>query len=242
MNIINPYRFAGAAFDGFGNASRDFDGSDFVLIPDPNESTTSLTVMCWLKTSATGDSSVVMGHQDINNNNRSWVITMSKSGSGSGTKFRVVLDELGTGNPAFQKDYWATTGTVSDGTWHHCAFSWDSGTLKLFVDGVEQSVTKDLDASFTSIKDSAGKMSLACVLNGDTGLAITAVQLADVRLYDAVLTESQISSIYNGANNTTDLIGWWLDDDDDLNDNAGTNDGSEGSGSASTYSTDGPAD
>jgi hypothetical protein len=221
----------------YGSMSRSFNSTDFVLIPDPDESNTSLTAMCWLKTSATGWGSVVMGHQDINANNRSWVITMSNSADGSGTKLRVVLDQLGTGDSSSQKDYWATTGTVSDGTWHHCAFSWDSGTLKLFVDGVEESVTKKIDASFTSINNSAGKMSLACVLDGSTGLAITSVQLADVRIYDNVLSSTEVYELYKGVDHRTNLIGQWLTNSDDVEDKAGINDGTN---FGSTYSTDSP--
>ena len=243
MNIINPYRFSAAAARDFGDASRDFDGNDFWLIPDINESTSSLTVMWWVKTSATGASSVMVAHQDVNSNNRSWVTTMASSTAS--TQLRVVLNENGasSGNA---KDYRTQDSVVvSDGTWHHCAFTWDSGTLKLFVDGVEDtSVVKTIDDTMTTINDSAGKLSTAAVLSADAGLAITAVKLADFRIYNAVLTEANIATIEGGgAFDETNLAGRWIGNDDNLDDlSAGTADATEGAGSASTYDLDGPLD
>ena len=240
--VINPYRFAAAAARDFGDASRDFDGNDFWLIPDINESTSSLTVMWWVLTSATGTGSVMVAHQDVNNK-RSWVTTMASSTAS--TQLRAVVKETGvaSGNT---KDYRTQDSVVvSDGTWHHCAFTWDSGTLKLFVDGVEDtSVVKTIDDTMTTINDSAGKLSTAAVLSADAGLAITAVKLADFRIYNAVLTEANIATIEGGgAFDETNLAGRWIGNDDNLDDlSAGTADATEGAGSASTYDLDGPLD
>ena len=63
-------------------------------------------------------------------------------------------------------------------------------------------------------------------------------RIADVRIYDAELTASQILDIYNGTTDRTNLIGQWLTNSDDVLDHAGTNDGTN---VGSTYSTGSPS-
>ena len=61
MNIINPYRFGAAAFSGFGNASRSFDGvNDYIDMGDVLDSVFAgtgkqFTIAAWVKSVALGD-------------------------------------------------------------------------------------------------------------------------------------------------------------------------------------------
>jgi hypothetical protein len=50
--------------------------------------------------------------------------------------------------------------TAFDDAWHHIAFTFDSGTLKLFVDGVEDvNPTKTNDHAISSLHDSTADLS-----------------------------------------------------------------------------------
>ncbi len=240
MEVIDPHRFptsAQEAFDGFGNRSRSFDGSsDYVSIPDINESTTNLTVALWLKTTDVDWVTTHLAHWKTTDNNRAWLISPSTTAETNGKKLMVFISENGAGtNPV--KRYYGTTD-VSDGTWHHVAFTWDNGTLKLFVDGSEETTTKVLDHAMTTIYNSDGLITVGCTLVNDAPANLGSGGKADVRIYNSTLTATDISDIYNGTNVTTNLVGHWLTDEDNVLDNAGSNDGTN---YGSKFSYDNPS-
>jgi hypothetical protein len=224
-------------FDGFGNRSRSFDGSsDYISIPDINESTTNLSVALWLKTTDQDWVTTHLAHWRSLSNNRAWFIGPSRTAETNGKKLMVFITENGDGtNPV--KRYYGTTD-VSDGTWHHVAFTWDNGTLKLFVDGSEETTTKVLDHAMTAIHNSNGPITVGCTWVNNAPANFGSGGKADIRIYNSTLTATDISDIYNGKNITTNLAGHWLKDDDNVLDNAGSNNGTN---YGSKYSYDNPS-
>ena len=239
MDIINPYIHGGEAltFDGFGNRSRSFDGSsDYISIPDINESTTNLSVALWLKTTDQDWVTTHFAHWRNQDNNRAWWIGPSRTAETNGKKLMVYLSGGGAGNATIKR-YYGTTD-VSDGTWHHVAFTWDNGTLKLFVDGSEETTTKVANDAMTSIYNSDGDLTVGCTLVNDLPANFGSGGRADIRIYNSTLTATDISDIYNGTNITTNLVGHWLTDADNVLDAAGTN---HGTNYGSKYSYDNPS-
>ena len=239
MDIINPYIHGGesVAFDGFGNRSRSLDGSsDYISIPDINESTTNLSVALWLKTTDLNWTTSHLAHWKNAGNNRAWNIGPSKTSDTNGKKLMIYLSADGDGlNPI--KRYYGTTD-VSDGTWHHVAFTWDNGTLKLFVDGSEETTIKEVDHSMTTILNSDGLITVGCTFANGVPANFGSGGRADIRIYNSTLTATDISDIYNGTNITTNLVGHWLTDADNLLDAAGTN---HGTNYGTKYSYDNPS-
>ena len=97
--------------------------------------------------------------------------------------------------------------SVADGNWHHVAMSHDgNNTLKLYVDGVlvktQTGVTKEMIGGDAAI----GQASDA---NSDhfTG------QIGEVRVWNAVMTDSQIDSNFgpnlSNPSSTSNLVGYW---------------------------------
>ena len=239
MDIINPYIHGGEAltFDGFGNRSRSLDGSsDYISIPDINESTTNLSVALWLKTTDQDWVTTHFAHWRNQDNNRAWWIGPSRTAETNGKKLMVYLSGGGAGNATIKR-YYGTTD-VSDGTWHHVAFTWDNGTLKLFVDGSEETTTKVANDAMTSIYNSDGDLTVGCTLVNDLPANFGSGGRADIRIYNSTLTATDISDIYNGTNITTNLVGHWLTDADNVLDAAGTN---HGTNYGSKYSYDNPS-
>ena len=238
--VINPYRFAaagGVQWDGFGSASRSSDGSTFALVPDFAHSLTNLTVMCWVKTSTGVDAfDTLMAHWNVGISQRSWIIQLNSGAD----NMLVGISANGSSNA---KIYETTTDVVGDETWHHCAFSFSNDDLKLFVDGVESTVTKTTDNTCTSLHNSTDKISFFCRKTGSTsdnfGDLVLDGNLADCRIYDATLSAAQILSIKNGYHNATNLVGWWFGDVNSIDDLISTNDIDY---NLTAYSTDGPAD
>ena len=239
MSLNFPISLAGKrfkAFDGFGNASRSFDGvDDYISIPDINESTTNLSVALWLKTTDQDWVTTHLAHWRNQDDNRAWWIGPSRTSNTNGKKLMVYLSADGRGNSIIKR-YHGTTD-VSDGTWHHVAFTWDNGTLKLFVDGSEETTTKVEDDIMSTLHNSNGDLNVGCTLVNDLPANFGSGGRADIRIYNATLTATDISDIYNGTNITTNLAGHWLTDADNVLDNAGSNDGTN---FGSTYSTDSP--
>lgn len=224
--IINPYRFAG------GGSSRIFDGiNDYLTIPDFTYDTSNLTAMCWVKSTDT-NFNVFFAHWDLNSQ-RAWILSLDAndhllagvSSDGSSNKLRATKDPV----------------IVSDGSWHHVAFTFaTSNTLKLYVDGDEKTDLTTLGDTFTTtIHNSTADLTIGARLSSGTAGLFVDSKIADCRIYDATLSEANINTIYTGGTYTTDMVGQWLIDDT-LDDQVGTNDASEGSGSSTSTSTDFP--
>jgi hypothetical protein len=229
----------------FGVASRMFDGiNDQMSIPDINENVNNLTVLFWLKTTENHWDRGLFSHWNINNDQRSWIFTLSNNSSNGGKGLSIVTSADGAN---VTKRYYGGS-VVSDGTWHHCGMTWDNGTLKLFVDGVEETVSKVSDGAHGSLFNSSGKITI----NGskdDTPLYLTKASMADCRIYNTTLSEGEILSIKSGEDNILNknsLVGHWLTNVDSFNDFSGNGNHalptiSDGSFGGSQYSTQGPA-
>ena len=125
-----------------------FDGSnDYIGYPDSANlySGTAFSVMMWGKAASAANSKYILGQYYYATNNRSWAFFSD----GVGGTFNVVVTS--DGSATLKKTYSALSGTFLNGSWHSLGFTWDSGTLKLYQDGAEESVTKFSDDSFTSM-------------------------------------------------------------------------------------------
>ena len=242
MNIINSYRFAaGAAFDGFGNASRSFDGTDdYIDMGDVLDSVFAgtgkqFTIAAWVKTTAF-DNGIFLGKYVTTGSQRQMFFRVTDTG-----ELACLLYGSGGTSPIWGRR--TDTSTLTTGAWHHVAITYDQTAtgdyLRMWIDGTEDASLVDYFSSgtFSSIYDSTAPLQISGVINGTSSQ--WGGNLADVRIYDTDIPDSAVVGLSNGIDYQTNLVGWWLDDDDDVLDNAGTNDGTN---NGSTYSTDGPAD
>jgi len=248
--ILNPYRFAsaGTPFDGFGNASRNFGGSnEDIDMGDVLGSVFSggagekFTIALWMKADVIEDA-VLVNRFLTTGNNREFVFRLTATG-----ELQMYMTSDGTSANAFGRNT-STSGSITAATWFHVAVVYDQSAtdeyVKMYIDGTEYNdaalVNAGTTGTFTSIKAGTATLRLgeysfsAVQLNG---------KLADVRIYDADVGASVITGLSNGTDYQTNLVGWWLTDVNDtgaivdysINSNDGTNTGT-------VYSTDGPAD
>ena len=210
----------------FGRASRSFDGvGDYITAPDGSWLPTGTqTWACWVKRNNQGVYAIFNHNSSAPNRSIQIVVTQNNT-----IQFQVSQD--GTG-----REDLASGSTLSQGEWYHvaCVFnpSASSGQQRrIYING-----TLDVNAStnYTALHDTSEDVGMGA--NG-AGLFHLDGKLADCRIYDADLSSTDISDLYNGTNITTNLIGHWLTDNDDVNDYAGTNDGTN---VGSTYSYDAP--
>ncbi len=154
--------------------------------------TSKLTAMAWVK-GTTQAISVVIGQWD-DNNQRSWLI------GSSNTLLRVSLSaDGGTTN---YKSYTSTTATAFDGNWHLIGFSFNAGTLSLYIDGENVAVTKNTDGTVNSLDDSTADLTMGCSLSSGTRTTFFTGSIDDTRLFSEAVPTSKIKELYySGLNN-----------------------------------------
>jgi hypothetical protein len=170
-----------------------FDGTnDYISIPAFNPTGANgqqLSVFGWVNagTGLANDAQFIAQY-DTSTSSRAWEIGIVSNRR----SLQVVLSSDGSTNV---KQYETTSTTVFNDTWRHVGFTWNAGTLTLYVDGVAQSVTQTQDASFTSISNFTAPITVGARILG-TSPTVPALGLVDdVALYGRVLSSSEITAL-----------------------------------------------
>lgn len=180
------------------------DGTDdYVDCGDISNSLTALSCFAWINTttSATG---YVFSRYETLSNQRSFFVCVNATGV-----LDVLLSEDGQYNNSSK--IYKSTATVNDGDWHHVGFTWGSGTLKVYIDGAEATVTKTEDDSFTSIHDSTNPFLIGAMR---TGIENFDGSIYGVQVFNNTLSDSEVSRIYADMTDyDTAPIGYWRCDE-----------------------------
>jgi len=231
--IINPYRFAAAELPTFGSASRDFvraSSQDIVVADSDSFPTGAQTWCCWMKTDFFTTVYNVLGKNVDTGSQRSGRLRIN---GGSGLKN---LQAYFSGDGSSLVSVSSSSTSITIDTWYHVAVAYTPSThLKLYIDGVEDG------SNTTSIPSSIYNSTAPfCIGSLDNTQQYFDGHIADVRIYDADIGATQIANLAAGTDYQTNLVGWYLTDNDDVEDYAG--DLGDGTNNGSTYSTDGPLD
>ena len=133
------------------------------------------------------------GQYDYGMNARSWSILHSTGSD----KAKIYVMPNGTFAP--RKEY-LTSIDVFDGSVHQLVFTWDNGTLKLFVDGIEDtSPTKSVDDTFSSLYNSGVAVTVGCYFNNGTPTNLWDGMADELALYASVLTPDRIAAHYRAG-------------------------------------------
>ena len=218
LNLVAEYKLDGSAVDSWGGKNGTLHGpttvtsecpqgsclsfngsSDYINIADDAVFNfgSKMTVMAWIKGGPQSDK-YFLGHYEGSGNNRSWLF-----GSISSNKLVVLLSSNGSWDAGYRKSYYSTSAVAFDSSWHLVGFTWNSGSLKLYIDGQDVSVTKTYDDSFTAIYNSSGNLSFGTYLIGGVPASSYYTGLVDeTRLYNEAIPVSLIKEqYYAGLNN-----------------------------------------
>lgn len=160
--------------------------SDYVRIPDsPSLSPVdAMTAMIWMK-GAVQSGMVIYSHYDYQINQRSFMIRNSN------VYFSAIISDDGTTGTGHFKTYTSSIA-VYDSAWHKIGFTFNAGTLKLFIDGIEDTnPTKNFDGAITTIHDSTADIMLGCDLTSDTPTTFFTGDLARPRMWNRALTPTE---------------------------------------------------
>jgi hypothetical protein len=174
----------GATGIGHTGEAFSFDGSDDYVSP-PNIGLTEgppFTISVWVKAESTGNHRVIYSEDytgDVSNN-----VALMKDSS---DKWRFwVRNQSGTAANIY-------SSTFSTGKWYHLV-AVNNGTMRLYVNGVEEGHTSDPGGTHT--KDASGigyrPNSNDLYFNG---------KIDEVRIYNTALTQQQIWKLYNIGRN-----------------------------------------
>jgi hypothetical protein len=186
---------ANFAADRMGQTTRAtlMDGlSDYVRISDDNSLYTPSTIsmFCWVKGDSQGARRIV-AHYDGAINQRGFLFL-----SGGTAQMRVIISDDGSYNVGHAKDYQSSIN-VFDATWRNIGFTFNAGVLKLYIDGVEDiNPTKTRDDAITTIHNSTVDVTIGASLNNNTPEQFFAGSIGDVRIYNRVLTQQEITYLY----------------------------------------------
>lgn len=233
MNIINPYRFDSGITGPptFGSFSREFDGvNDRLALPALPMPTGAHTICCWVYLEQIGTIVNDIFGAWRSPNLRGNILICSSGGnfvyyiSGDGSNYVNVTSSV---NPSVQ-------------TWYHVAVVYEPNThLKIYIDGVLTGT--NTTNIFSSANDPTSTINFSVGERDDnSSVTCTGGYIADLRVYDSDIGSTNIQAIESGTHVTTDLVGWWLTDNDDYLDYSGNNQTAQDDGIMPSFSTDAP--
>jgi hypothetical protein len=178
-----------------GKYALDFDGTnDFVTCSSPvlSGAVSQFSASCWVKTTASDDKSIFAKYYTTTNN-RSWLMFIPNAASGATTEFAVNLSSNGA---ATLKSYRTTSVSINTGSWRHIGFSFSSGVLLLYVDGIERATTKTVDGAGSSFNwPNAIPLTMSAINTLGTPAALHQCQSDDFMCWNRVVTPREFAML-----------------------------------------------
>ncbi len=231
VTITDGYKGRGCGFDG---------GNDWINTSSSqslNFSSGNFTLAAWIKTTTASRRTIV-----------------SKLNPASpGPERGYTLDVLATGYARIVAEtstsaymYVDSTAMVNDGNWHHVAGHRNGSTVRIYIDGVDQSGAQTTTGTTTTTEN---YLNLTIGYPSFSGSSVWQGTIDEVRIYNRSLTASEISSLYNTSktykfimkstptkglmddtpaptiNDETGLVGYWKLDGDVLDSSGVGNNG-----------------
>ncbi|MDD5568875.1 MAG: LamG domain-containing protein [Candidatus Pacebacteria bacterium] len=215
MNLVSEWKLDGSANDTWGGQNGSlvgppvlqttancvsgtcysFNGStQYISIPHPVGTDvfdfgSQMTAFVWVKGVAQNNTHII-AQFDGGASQRAWRIAVY----GPNPYNRLYVD-IAADVQTDRKTYY-TDAIAFDDNWHLVGFTFGSGTLKLYVDGLESGVTKTSDSAITLIHNSTANAYIGCNSNNGSPAAFFAGSIDEARLYSAAIPTSQIQQIY----------------------------------------------
>ncbi len=179
--------------------------------------TTAMSFVGWIKGATPSGTKCIVGKYDTNGNNRSYLVTNIQVSPFD--KMEVRLSGNGQNQAGGQFKQYSGSIAILDGNWHQVAYTWGSSTLKMYVDGVEDTgVTKDFDDSFSALFDTTADFYVGAQFTGPATVgAKFDGNLDEYSLWSVALSAGEIAAIYNGGTPISltasaqyaNLVSWW---------------------------------
>ena len=207
------------------NNYADFNGSSSYVSTSESildfSASDSFSIAFWFNTTDTGEAGFV---SRWNTSNNGWLVLKD---SGTTASFR--MSSNWSGGDAIRAV--ATNNAFSDGAWHNCVVTYGGSghsSIKMYIDGTEQSLNVNLTGTVGSITYNTN---LALGVKEGTGSFSDKYDgsMKQVLVYDDVLTQSEVTTLYNSGTvktdpSTSNLVAWYKLESN-ANDSQGSNNG-----------------
>ena len=186
----------------YGAKAADFNGSSSkILYPQAapfNDSNTILAVSAWVKLDSASDEFVIMSASSTSDQADYMMLTVGGNRPG-----RIFMTDA----PSNANEYQANFGSGNDTNWNH--YVWQLSAIdgiELWYNGTKQTRTQTYQAGSLDETSWFGNLTYATSVQFATGInrvvtsAYSDGSIDQMRLFNAELTSSEISSLYNEAN------------------------------------------
>jgi len=166
--------------------------SDNVRIADTEalSPTSAMSSFIWVK-GGTGGQRFILSHYDYGINQRAFCLATYTN------KLGCYMSDDGTLDAGHAK-YYVSSIVSLDNIWHLVGFTFDAGTLKLYIDGVEDTnPTKTEDDAITTIHNSTADIMVGCFLNSDAPADFFGGDLSGAKIYNRALSPQEVKSLYD---------------------------------------------
>lgn len=184
-----PYSNYSVNFDG---ALDLFDCGDSSGFSFGNGTTDSpFTISAWINTKSVGTQAILSKYVQSPTTDREWLFYLEST-----NKFRLIL--VSNGNSSFA----TTTTAIPINSWIHVLSTYDGGGggtaangIKLYVNGVEQSVTATNNANYQAMNDTSTRVQIS----GWQDINEFNGEISNISIFDGVLTEGDAINLYNNG-------------------------------------------
>src|SRR3989339_426909 len=193
----------------------------------------TLSVFQWIRVPSNFIAGCSFSKFDYGVTKRAWTILLNNY------KLRIIVSQ--DGGITNWKTY-DSPNRMDDGIWHLVGFTWNSGVLKLYIDGAEIVPTKVVDAVITTIHQNDRRVMIGCQLATNNPVTNWSGKIAASWLWSDVLTTQEIADLYwDGVVPADNKQGEWLFSEGSgatVADTSGN--GRNGTISGATWTTDSP--
>lgn len=178
----------------------------------------SMTFSVWVKVPAGAATGGIAAKGDYTLNTICFYVCRTNT-----DKMTVVLGRSGIGQ---HNKVYRTSVVVFDDTWKHFVFTWGSSTLKLYVNGTEDTnPTKTTDTAFSALYDSAVGLVVGSLWESGSSVAELVGNIDELSLWNVALSAAEVTELYNSGapgdlsahSQTAGLVSWYkMNSDDDL--------------------------
>jgi hypothetical protein len=167
-----------------------FNGTnEYIQIPDSTDFdlSTNVSVFLWIKTTSTASEDWIISKFNYPSNQRSFAFGIQ------GSRSRVLISDDGAGTNT--KDY--RSGTfITGSTWKMIGFTFSANDLKIYLNGVEDTVIKSTDNTVNSINVSTADVFIGSLLSGE---GFIDADIDEIGIWNTTLSASEILEIYNSG-------------------------------------------
>lgn len=169
-----------------------FDGvNDYIETASTSLNTVNeLSVFTWVKLLTSGVYKQIATRWDIGVAQRIFYHYIANT-----NQYSVYVSTNGIFDAASAKSYTANA-TLNNTSMYHLGFTFNRGILELYINGIQQVVTKVYDASFSTIYTAAVPLTLGCRLNNGTAEQFSSMNIHSLLYMKQALNANEIKQIY----------------------------------------------